>query len=581
MRSILTLALAGALLCTSQRETLATQIRCAGVLGNSGEQGKTLVRFGPVTARGLGIVADESGTLWDRGGDGVLNRYARDGRLMASYTIPTGPGDGRMTRVGNLLVFLLGGRLHSLAIDAAPQSDSSPLDVATNLMSLNTIDNLVIIATSEDKTNYSISQYNPATRQDTPLMDGEIAGAREIAMSPDHGLLAAIGGKLQLFRAGKKVVEGWPRSGPGDRLQWIDGYWYGSAAHGTIRRFNAELEPDPGVVLGGASGSFIGHVDGNTEIEASRGLAKLSGDLYAASGWNGIIHLLRWDKVKTQFSIVRRIGAVPVCEGLGLNRQGQVLFYTGHWNWDDDPSSALRDCASGPKFEKGEMGQVVMLPNDNFIAPARRYGTPAILGGPFSWKATTSELPEETPKAGYNKGSAVYTDSKRRMVLLTIDGTGKGESYRVDIAGKMNAPAGPVTLQTATPVKEWTSLAMKDNDTLLGAADGAVIQMMRDGENWKETRRWKSWKAATPVSFGNRIYISGDAGNLWVSDTDHHRVLCFDMATEALRATFGVADKAGDTLTSLNGPQTLAAREKRAVVFDSGNQRLLKLTLTE
>jgi len=69
------------------------RLRCVGVLGNSGEQGATLVRFSENRSRdqrdGLGIVCDRFGTLWDRAGVGRLNRYALDGRLVASVDLPT------------------------------------------------------------------------------------------------------------------------------------------------------------------------------------------------------------------------------------------------------------------------------------------------------------------------------------------------------------------------------------------------------------------------------------------------------------------------------------------------------------
>ena len=68
----------------------AAELRNAGILGNSGEQGATLVRFGEKPAMGLGVVLDPQGGLWDRGGDGALNRYALDGRLLGSWKIPPG-----------------------------------------------------------------------------------------------------------------------------------------------------------------------------------------------------------------------------------------------------------------------------------------------------------------------------------------------------------------------------------------------------------------------------------------------------------------------------------------------------------
>ena len=51
------------------------------------------------------------------------------------------------------------------------------------------------------------------------------------------------------------------------------------------------------------------------------------------------------------------------------------------------------------------------------------------------------------------------------------------------------------------------------------------------------------------------------------------------MAGGALLGQFGRTDKPATDLTGLSGPGVIAARGGRAVVFDSGNQRLVKLKL--
>lgn len=586
MKSTFTLLLAGILLCLTQSDHAAEQILCSGILGNSGEQGASLVRFGTILARGVGVVSDESGSLWDRGGDGVLNRYAVDGRLQATYKISqSSPGitdSDRITRAGNQLLLLLGGKLYTLPLDAPSNTAPVALGIPAGMMSFGSVDGSVAIATSEDRKNWTVFLFNPATKQMTPLIDEPLTGLRDIELMPDRGLVAQTDTKLHLFRDMKEVKEGWPRSGPGNPIQFLNGYWYGSAWHGTIRRFNSEMEPDPGVVAGGGSGSFIGHVDGNTELEACRGLARIHDDLYAASGMNGILHLLRWNEDRQRFALVRRIGAVQFCQGLGINRQGQIWFNSGSWNWNDGPGDILHDCtSSGPGWNApGMIGQLVVLPNDNFVAPEIRANRPCLLNGPFSWNVTVSDLPNDSGNAGFLNGTAVYKVNNM-LVLLTINAAGKGKSYRIDASGKMAAERGPVILETATPVKEWTSLALKDNDTLLGAGDGNVIEMTRDGENWKEKSRWNSWKGIGASSFGDEIHIASDAGKLWVSDTKRHRILCFRLADGSPVTAFGTADKAGDDLVHLDKPCAIAVREMRAVVFDSGNQRLVKLSLSE
>jgi hypothetical protein len=56
-------------------------------------------------------------------------------------------------------------------------------------------------------------------------------------------------------------------------------------------------------------------------------------------------------------------------------------------------------------------------------------------------------------------------------------------------------------------------------------------------------------------------------------------VLCFDQASGKPLATFGRVDSPGSEISHVNSPTVLAARGDRAIVYDSGNQRLVKLRM--
>jgi hypothetical protein len=205
-------------------------------------------------------------------------------------------------------------------------------------------------------------------------------------------------------------------------------------------------------------------------------------------------------------------------------------------------------------------------------------------------------------------GSASYVRDGRR-VLLVVDQAGAGEAFRIAADGRFEGDAGEVKLQLAGPAGEvklqlaspaarlpsalrlgpegnspksggdWTTLAMKDDDTLLAAAGGQVIELARDAGGWKESRRWNSWGAGPDERFGAAIRIAADDGRLWVADTARHRVVCLDLKTGKPVASFGTTDRAGTDLGSLSAPGAIAARGSRAVVHDAGNQRLVKMRL--
>ncbi len=526
-----------------------------GVLGNSGGQGKTLVRFGPQVRTGLGAPADRYGTIWDRAGSGLLNRYAPDGRRLSSHPIPADGDDrDRAAVCGELLVLRLRGQLLTLPLDAADGAEPRPLGLEAELLSSNSHQGRLALVRKG-----VLALFDPVSRDLREL--AKVGEAQEVELDGDGAAYVSSRGKLRKFVDGREVTEGWPKPGPGERPQFVDGAWWGHAWHGTIRRFTARLEPDPGVVLGGSSGSFIGHLDQNSELDNGRGLSKLGNGLFAISGRAGILHLASWDAERRQLTLVRRIGAVPYCRGLGLDRKGRVWFHSGVWQWHDGPDAPLLEGVNAP--EAPGLGQIVMLDNDGMLGVGGLWGKTAVYSGPLSDEAKVRTLEKSGPP-GALTGAAQIGGR-----LLTVDAAGRAQALKAGGDGLPQGEASAVSFQTSGPVKTWTSLAVKDAATLLAGTDAGVVEFSAAGADWKETRRWSSWGADR---FGGPVWISADAGRLWVSDSERHRVLCFDLATGKPLAEHGGPE-------ALSRPQVIAGRERRAVVFDSGHQRLVKLIL--
>lgn len=540
-----------------------------GILGNSGEQGASLVRFGPDPRRGMGVAADPTGFLWDRAGSGVLNRYAPDGRLVASYRLPPDEDAGdKIASVGDLIVARVRGRIFTLPVSASPGTEAVPIGEAAS-MSFGSFEGRVAVLHRG-----RVELLDPKTGDRKTV--AEAGDAQEVEIDPAGAVYVMKDWVIRKFVGGREVTEGWPRKAPGERPQFLEGAWYGHAWHGTIRRFTEGLEPDPGVVLGGASGSFIGHLDQNSELVNGRGMVRIRPHLYAVSGMGGVMHLLEWDGEKRQMRIVRRIGALQSCGGVGLDRQGRVWCHAGSWRWEDGPAAPLDKGVNPP--EHPGVAQVTMLPGDAMCAPGFLWGKPAFYRGPLSDEVKCDRIEKGCALRRGTRGTASY-QAKGRRRLLAVDASGQADSFFIGEDGAYQGEAGPVTLQLLSPAGGWTTLAMKDERTLLGAAGGAVIEMAPHGEGWKETRRWSSWGSGPAEKFGGWIFIAADEKFLWVSDTERHRVICFDLGTGKPRASFGAYDRAGADLASLDRPQAIAARGRRAVVYDAGNQRLVKLAL--
>ena len=79
--------------------------------------------------------------------------------------------------------------------------------------------------------------------------------------------------------------------------------------------------------------------------------------------------------------------------------------------------------------------------------------------------------------------------------------------------------------------------------------------------------------------FGARIHLSCDGTTLAVADGARQRVLCFAPSGGRPRAAFGHTDTIATDLSGVDSPATVAVRGQRVVVYDAGNQRLLKLDL--
>ena len=555
----------------------AKTIEATGVLGNSGEQGDTLVRFGKKSGAGTGVVFDAKGTLWSGAGDGELNRYAVDGRRIATYR--TAPFAGRASRdtivlADDRLLMKFGKKLFALPLDAGPEVEPTPLDVEAERLSFSMHKGWAAAAVGA-----RVFWVNPAgeTRD-----IGEAPGiVEDLEVGPDGGVYARILGRMLRVDGAAAQQENISQTVPGERPQWLNGYWYGHSWHGTIRRFNRGLEMDPGVVLGGNSGSFIGYVPGNYDLGNGTGMAWLGRNLFAVAGTTGTVQLLEWIPEDKRFDLIRRIGSVRNCMALGLDGEGRVWYHGGTWAWTDGPDVCLRDGIPGAGAPDGDAGQgseafaAVVLPNDVLLAPiAAKNGNGTLFGGVLTTRVNRTPS-EVIPKDGV---ACAVVNWKKRSGLLMVNKTGAGVVMLVDQnSGKPQTKAGDVRLESTTPLKSLSSLASLDGENLWAAADGYIVEFARSGDAWKETRRWNSWAPDEASRFGTKLEVSMSDGRLWVADTERHRVLAFDAATGKLLAQTGKPDQKGSDLLSFDSPGVLAANGKRAVVFDSGNQRVIKL----
>lgn len=307
----------------------AAELRFAGTLGNSDDSQAV---FAGKTFSGIGPVLDDEGTLWERGGSTRLNRYALDGRLLASFEIPEGDerGSDQMTRVGDVLVLKLKKALYTLPLKAAPGTKLTRLKGEVDLIASSAVKDRLIVLEKD-----ALASLDPVTGERTPMTQ-PVAKLSGLHVDADGTICGFGEGKVFAWQD-STLKEGFPKPFPGERPQKIGRFWYSHAWHGTINRFNEAFEPDPGVVLGGASGSFIGYMPMSNDLTNGRGMVKLRDGLFAVSGMGGVIQFVQWNDAESRFDVVRRIGGLTGIKGLALDVDGNIWTSRGSWRWQDEP----------------------------------------------------------------------------------------------------------------------------------------------------------------------------------------------------------------------------------------------------
>jgi hypothetical protein len=518
----------------------AAELRFAGTLGNSDDSQTVLAGK---TLSGIGPVFDDESTLWERGGSTRLNRYALDGRLLASFEIPEGDerGSDQMTRVGALLVLKLKKALYTLPLKAAPSTKLTRLKGDVDLIASSAVKDRLIVLEKD-----ALASLDPVTGERTPMTQ---PGARL------NGLHVEADGTICGFGEGKvfawqdsTLKDGFPKPFQGERSQKIGRFWYSHAWHGTINRFNEAFEPDPGVVLGGASGSFIGYMPMSNDLTNGRGMVKLRDGLFAVSGMGGVIQFVQWNDAESRFDVVRRIGGLTGIKGLALDVDGNIWTSRGSWRWQDEPHTphTLGD------LEASLCAQPTLLGGKMLCVLKKHYSYVQLARGPVIDENGLSHL--DTPgikdfTVPENISGAAVID--KDMIVTTPN----GEGFKLPISpdGHLAGKPQPIKLPG---LANCTSLAWFQNQLLAGDTD-AIVVLDRD---LKEVKRL--------TQHGGAVFVHSDGQRLAVSDPKNGSVHVYD-SLEAAPVSY----------TGLDAPAHIAIAGSRVVVNDLGKQRLVKLEL--
>lgn len=527
----------------------AAELRPAGVLGNSGGADATLVSFAGKEARGMGPVFDEARTLWERGGARQLNRYALDGRLLASFALPEGGDLGdQLALADRLLVMRIGKAVHTLATDAPAGTKPARIAGEVDAMSSGSFGGRVAIFSGG-----ALAWLEAATGARTEITKWD--GPVQFLHIADAGTVYLFGaGRVHAWKDGRQLA-GFPKPFHGERPQKIGRFWYSHAWHGTINRFNESFEPAPGVVLGGASGTFIGYLPQSADIDNGRGMAQIDGDLFAVSGIGGVVQLLRWNGVELRFEPARRIGALAGVTGVAIDANGTIWSPRGSWRWD---ASCETPQSLGDK-EPDLHAQPVVLGGRTLCLLKKHYSYLQLARGPLLDADGLSHFENPGMKdfdyPANATGAAAFPSGRGQRMIVVERG---GAAYEFGITEQGQQASKPERVELPG-LKNTTSLAWF-GDRLCAADGGVVIAFERGGNGWKE--------AARLAGFGGEVFIHGDGARLAVSDTARGAVHLYESLERKLASCEG-----------LKSPTHVAVSGDRVAVYEDGLQRIVKLEL--
>ncbi len=565
MKKILSLFFAAAIACG------AAELHFAGYLGNSGTAEKPVL-FGKTVKNNfqVGPVFDpSSGRLYAAAGSGRVNAYTVDGRMVASYKIPEGAFTrfDTMTRCGDDLVFLLGGKLYKLPLNAPEGSAAMEIKHDAGLLdSLSSSSRSGKVAVHARSNGLFL--LDPATGKteklgDLPapylcMMDWNSKGELFMIIQHQTAYKVENGAFVQ--------NEEWPRRISGNREpsttrgRFLDGYFYSFCGGDTIKRMrDTDFEPQPGVIFGGASGHFLGYVFTNHEVDLPGSIEELTPGVFAAGGGrSGIIHIVKWDETTQRLVPLRRIGALPEIPGLAMDAQGRILAGRAVWSWNDDPRTPLATNVPGDIESVGQLSQ------DAAVLFGEHFGMAAVGGGALL-ERRLGFLRQSKKWSGAIRsvGACGYFRPGKGNVVFQLDETGKTRAGLLAISSaKMEfQETPPVEIRPAEGIKKYSSVAALDDRTLLVAADGRLLVCTPDGDHWKESRRWQT-------SFESGFKIAVSQGKVCISEKEKNRLALYDFSREILLAETEVA-----------APTHVAINGGRIAVYESGNQRVVKFNL--
>lgn len=605
----------------------ASQIEVTGILGNSGVAGDELVRINTALKRdngsGLnsGVYLDRDWRVWTSGGDAFIC-LTFDGRLVRRYPLePAGsridtpafaalddvlyalghlpkPDPKTRSDVALFALPLSGAATAAVAVATFPEIPSHQTGVLCPTPHAGQL--LMAFGTNTAGAGeITIETYAPGTKARTRLfsLPGNYASA--LATDP-AGEALFVGGYFGKYVGGNRhqpnvheiLKVGWDGA-----VQWrrecletpanptlfrglvshAGGALWDSAHYGFMARFDLNGKTAPGKVASWDMRipyvSQVLDVRRATALLPPAGPAETLDPVLLANHSPEHTYLAVWDDAAQVIELRQRYGSLPDVRAVTLSTDGWVNASTEGlqfwWQFADaantPPRFANHSAACTPGVFRGEWVSALAKSLPITSRPALGRGT--------AQRASANLAPFAA--VGY----AVDQEPAKPMAYAT-DGTTNG-IWRATMDARTWAPAGWKLLMVAGgPVEVTGDIAVLGGGRVAVADHGAVALLELNGDGLKLVQRIARWGNGAGEHFGGALRLAADGANLIVADTVRHRVLWFDARTLKLIAQAGQTDGPGTGVEDFDRPSAVALAGANAVVYDAGNQRLVKLLLT-
>ena len=614
--------------------TLLVSLRAAtvepvGALGNSGEAGVTLVRVGvmPFDRCSTGVAIDRDMTLWVSGGD-AINRVGLDGRLIERIPIePKGSlVNSRTFAVLNGALYFLGnlpdGKVALFGVSISPTAPMARKAARPVLLSLpeRKRDFLPSCLSPQPFNGQLVLACEPKEFQDarigvyfiTPPKEGSerakvrlaftVAGEypQGVAVDEKNGVIY-LGGYFGLFVGGETHQAAYSIAALKEDGTMLDGFpvactktpaiptqfrgvislagnaLWDAAWYGFLARLDLKGRGAPGRV-----------VEWHHELGYPTQVLAVDGGLLAiTTAMPNALYIARWDDAQGSIKFVRRIGCLPTIASLNLSEDGWVSVGTERaqlwWRWDDSadapPVKAELHIAVTPGYFDGER-LFALAAQYRLDDLQRRSPVPAIFSRRVGGRNEAQRVGDEVPMKNPTGLSVQVIPGKPNATLFVTDAS-TGQIWRTDFWLSELRPSGhwqPVKVN-GIQLKSPTDIVALTDGRLFVADEGRILLMRQEGDAYRVEKEFVGWGEKGEQHFGKRLRMAVDGSWMLVSDTERHRVVWMDWQEWRFIAQFGETDKRGDDALHLCEPTFVALKGTRAVVADSGNQRVLKLRL--